>query len=118
MNIFNLIFLYKINYIRNNVESSDNYKYQAAGITGIKKGKLLCETRNENRTTMSSKTGDNSNNNTERPRNMNKSRPRGAGPRDNKNTNFTITRKQHLLMIIQNLDMVMIVNHIFKLKDY
>ena len=73
-----------------NVESSENYKYQAAGITGIKKGKLLCETRNENRTTMSSKTGDNSNN-TERPRNMNKSRPRGAGPRDNKNTNSQST---------------------------
>ena len=46
-----------------NVESSENYKYQAANITGIKKGKLLCETRNENRTTMSSRTGDNSNNN-------------------------------------------------------
>ena len=75
-----------------NVESSDNYKYQAAGITGIKKGKLLCETRNENRTTMSSKPGDNSSsNNTERPRNMNKSRPRGAGPRDNKNTNSQST---------------------------
>ena len=73
-----------------NVESSENYKYQAANITGIKKGKLLCETRNENRTTMSSRTGDNSNN-TERPRNMNKSRPRGAGPRDNKNTNSQST---------------------------
>ena len=73
-----------------NVESSENYKYQAANITGIKKGKLLCETRNENRTTMSSRTGENSNN-TERPRNMNKSRPRGAGPRDNKNTNSQST---------------------------
>jgi len=31
--------------------ANDNHKYQATNVTGIKGGKLMCETRQHNRTT-------------------------------------------------------------------
>lgn len=37
------------------VESEQDYKWQASDIKGMKGGKLLCETRNQNRTTISKK---------------------------------------------------------------
>jgi cold shock CspA family protein len=57
------------------MKNSDNHKYQAGDIKGMKGGKLLCETRNENRSTAPPRR------NTE-SRGNRKERPRGAGPRE------------------------------------
>tara|TARA_B110000037_G_scaffold104480_1_gene121647 strand:+ start:959 stop:1423 length:465 start_codon:yes stop_codon:yes gene_type:complete len=54
------------------VDNGADYKYQASSIRGIKGGKLLCETRNEIRSTVPQ-----SRNNTRQP-----SRARGTGPRE------------------------------------
>jgi cold shock CspA family protein len=54
------------------VDTTADYKYQASTIRGIKGGKLLCETRNEIRSTMPQS----------RTNNRQSSRARGAGPRD------------------------------------
>jgi len=57
------------------MKNSENHKYQAGDIKGMKGGKLLCETRNENRSTAPPRR------NTE-SRGNRKERPRGAGPRE------------------------------------
>ena len=57
------------------MKNSDTHKYQAGSIKGMKGGKLLCETRNENRSAAPPRR------NTE-PRGNRKERPRGAGPRE------------------------------------
>jgi len=54
------------------VDTTADYKYQASSIRGIKGGKLLCETRNEIRSTMPQS----------RTNTRQSSRVRGAGPRD------------------------------------
>lgn len=58
------------------VEATDDYKYQASNIKGIKGGKLLCETRNEIRATMPVRT-----------QNKQSNRIRGGGPRDGQENN-------------------------------
>ena len=50
--------------------NTDDTKQQATDIGGVKGGKLLCETRNENRRS------------NPRPRNVSKPRRHGGGPRD------------------------------------
>ena len=57
------------------VDNSNSHKYQAGDIKGMKGGKLLCETRNENRSNAPPRR------NTE-SRGNRRERPRGAGPRE------------------------------------
>ena len=54
-----------IEFTLSGVESKQDYQWQASNIKGMKGGKLLCETRNENRTSTTRKThtGDKSKNN-------------------------------------------------------
>lgn len=54
------------------VDTNADYKFQASSISGIKGGKLLCETRNEIRASMPQS----------RSNNRQSSRSRGAGPRE------------------------------------
>ena len=61
-----------IEFSLSSVDTSADYKFQASSISGIKGGKLLCETRNEIRASMP-QTRTNT-----RP----SSRVRGSGPRD------------------------------------
>ena len=53
-----------IEFTLSSVESKQDYQWQASNIKGMKGGKLLCETRNENRTSTTKRThtGDKSNN--------------------------------------------------------
>ena len=53
-----------IEFTLSSVESKQDYQWQASNIKGMKGGKLLCETRNENRTSTTKKThtGDKSKN--------------------------------------------------------
>ena len=53
-----------IEFTLSSVESNQDYQWQATNIKGMKGGKLLCETRNENRTSTTKKThtGDRSKN--------------------------------------------------------
>jgi cold shock CspA family protein len=61
-----------IEFSLSDVADGANYKYKASSIRGIKEGKLLCETRNEIRSTMPQT----------RTNNRQTSRPRGTGPRE------------------------------------
>ena len=45
-----------IEFTLSSVESNQDYQWQATNIKGMKGGKLLCETRNENRTSTTKKT--------------------------------------------------------------
>tara|TARA_R110002012_G_C11589632_1_gene606122 strand:+ start:839 stop:1297 length:459 start_codon:yes stop_codon:yes gene_type:complete len=52
-----------IEFTLSSVESKQDYQWQASNIKGMKGGKLLCETRNENRTVVTKKaSNDNSKN--------------------------------------------------------
>ena len=60
---------------------SDSHPYQAGNITGVCGGKLMCETRAENR--QSRETGEEGESTEHRPRrDARRSRPRGGGPRE------------------------------------
>jgi len=59
----------------NSVDSTDNYKYQAVDIRGMRGGKLLCETRKDTRTSVSQRPSSSPG------RSRQHSRPRGGGPR-------------------------------------
>ena len=60
------------------IESTGDYKYQASNIKGLKGGKLLCETRNEIRSSMPPR----QQTQTRGPSDRQRTRPRGSGPRD------------------------------------
>ena len=60
------------------IESTGDYKYQASNIKGLKGGKLLCETRNETRSSMPPRQQTQTRGSSDRQR----TRPRGSGPRD------------------------------------
>lgn len=64
------------------VESTADYKYQASSIKGLKGGKLLCETRNETRSSMPPRQQTQTQTQTRGSSDRQRTRPRGSGPRD------------------------------------
>jgi|AntAceMinimDraft_4_1070372.scaffolds.fasta_scaffold14353_3 cold shock CspA family protein len=67
-----------VEFALSSIESTADYKYQASNIKGLKGGKLLCETRNETRSSMPPRQQTQTRGSNDRQR----TRPRGSGPRD------------------------------------
>ena len=71
-------------YVTFNLGTTDegDHKFQASNITGVAGGKLMCETRNEQRLTRQEDGDDNSERRPPRRRNVQRVRVRGEGVRD------------------------------------
>lgn len=67
------------------VDSNQDYQWQASDIKGMKGGKLLCETRNENRTVVSKKAPND---------NKSKNMRNNKGPVTEEDEEWVLTRKQ------------------------
>jgi cold shock CspA family protein len=75
-----------IEFTLSSVESKQDYQWQASNIKGMKGGRLLCETRNENRTVVTKKA---SNDNSKNGRNNKGS----AMDEDEEDEEWVLTRK-------------------------
>ena len=76
-----------IEFTLSSVESKQDYQWQASDIKGMKGGKLLCETRNENRTVVSKKASTDN-----KSKNMRNNNNNGTNIEDNEE--WVLTRKQ------------------------
>lgn len=79
---------------------NSSHKYQASCVTGIKGGKLMCETRNEYRVarTNNSSSSTSSNDDVSRPRQRRppvarNTRPQPEGPREGDGKNWTLVKR-------------------------
>ena len=78
------------------VDNSNSHKYQAGDIKGMKGGKLLCETRNENRSNAPPRR------NTE-SRGNRRERPRGAGPESKMRMvsgNYSLDQMEEIAIVV------------------